>query len=94
MAENGQKGIELFEEHPYKLIFMDIRLPIMDGTICTGKIRQFEIKNDLKPSKIITFTANAMIGDKEKYLESGMDDFLAKPFVPNQIKALLEKYLK
>ena len=93
VQENGKLGFEAYKKHQYPLIFMDIRMPEMDGITSTSYIRKFEEENHLKPSKIVAFTANAMIGDKEKYLEAGMDDFLAKPFNPNELKEIIEKYL-
>lgn len=93
VTENGKLGFEAYKKHYYPLIFMDIRMPEMDGITSTSYIRKFEEENHLKPSKIVAFTANAMIGDKEKYLEAGMDDFLAKPFNPSELKEIIEKYL-
>jgi len=93
IEENGLTGFEAYKKHPFPLIFMDIRMPEMDGLTSTKKIREFEQKNNLKPAIIIAFTANAMIGDREKYLNSGMDDFLPKPFLPAELKDMIDKYL-
>jgi len=57
---------------------MDIAMPVMDGLVATGKIREIENATGF-PVRIIAFTANVMPGDRERCLAAGMDDFLAKP---------------
>ena len=58
---------------------MDIQMPVMDGLTATKKIRQIEKEKESMPTPIIALTANAMAGDKEKYLAAGMDDYMTKP---------------
>jgi signal transduction histidine kinase/CheY-like chemotaxis protein len=87
IAENGLKAVEMFEKNKYELVFMDCQMPVMDGYEATRKIK------DKDPDAvIIAMTAFAMKGDKEKCLESGMNDYLAKPVSPRQIAEVIEKW--
>jgi len=91
IASNGKVAVDKYIENPYPIIIMDIQMPIMDGFEATNHIRQFEARNNLKPSVIIALTANAMRGDREKYLEAGMDEYLSKPFIPAELKKILQE---
>jgi CheY-like chemotaxis protein len=66
----------------------------MDGYETTRHIRGFEKTKDAQPTAIIAMTAHAMTGDREKCLDAGMNDYIAKPFNPHQLQAILLKYLK
>ena len=82
-ALNGSEVLEHLERDTYDLILMDIQMPIKDG-ITTAK----EIRNSNKPyanTKIIAITANAMEGDREKYLNAGMNAYIPKPFTQSQL---------
>jgi len=80
-ATNGKEALEMFGTNNYDLILMDIQMPVMNGLTATEKIRALEsTTNSHVP--IIAITANAMIGDKEKCLSSGADDYISKPFQP------------
>lgn len=89
-ASNGKEALDKFGTSNYDLILMDIQMPVMSGLTAAEKIRQLEsATNSHVP--IIAITANAMIGDKEKCLAVGIDDYISKPFQP---AALLEKIKK
>lgn len=92
IAEDGEKGVELYKNNPRSLIFMDIRMPKLDGISATLQIRKHEVSENLPKAYIVAFTANAMIGDKERYLQNGMNAFLAKPFSKEQLEKTLQKY--
>lgn len=77
-AENGLEALELYEQWPYDMILMDLQMPVMDGLEATQLIRKQEFRSG-KHTPIIALTANAMQGDRERCLESGMDGYLAKP---------------
>jgi CheY-like chemotaxis protein len=91
-ASNGKEAIERLNASKYDLILMDIVMPVMDGIITAEKIREMESGSDTHVP-IIAITANAMIGDKEKCLSAGIDEYLSKPFQPavliEKIKQLL-----
>lgn len=86
-AANGKEAIEKMKSANYDLILMDIVMPVMDGIIAAGKIRELE-KEQETHIPIIAITANAMIGDREKCLSAGIDEYLSKPFQP---AVLIEK---
>jgi len=86
-ACNGKEALDKFGTANYDLILMDIQMPVMSGLVATEKIRALEsTTNSHVP--IIAITANAMIGDKEKCLSAGIDDYISKPFRP---AVLIEK---
>ncbi len=92
-ANNGVDAIELIQNHHYDLIFMDCHMPVMDGYEATKAIRINE-NNEKKSSHlcIIAMTANVLEGEREKCLDSGMDDYLTKPFKPSDITSIFEKW--
>jgi CheY-like chemotaxis protein len=91
-ASNGKEAIEKLNTTSYDIILMDIVMPIMNGIIAAEKIRELEAGSDTHVP-IIAITANAMIGDREKCLSAGIDEYLSKPFQPavliEKIKQLL-----
>jgi CheY-like chemotaxis protein len=89
-ASNGKEALDKFGTANYDLILMDIQMPVMNGLVASEKIRSLEsTTNSHVP--IIAITANAMIGDKEKCLSAGIDDYISKPFQP---AALIDKIKK
>ncbi len=93
IASTGRKAISALEENkekPFDLILMDCQMPEMDGYETTEMIRASEDRERLP---IIALTANAMEGDRQRCLNTGMDDYLTKPFSRNQLSQILEKWL-
>ncbi|MBN2693249.1 cache domain-containing protein [bacterium] len=88
-AVNGKEAIELVEKNSFDIIFMDIEMPIMTGEEATKIIKK--INNNIK---IIALTANALSGDRERYLSMGFDDYLSKPVSKKMVKEMIDKYLK
>ena len=76
------------------MIFMDIEMPVMGGMEATGKIINYEKNNQLSHIPIVALTANALSGDREMYLASGMDGYLSKPFELEALSTLLEAYFE
>ena len=76
-VENGAQAVDAVEAGDYDVVLMDIHMPEMDGVTATRAIRALEGKAGSLP--IIAVTANALRGDREKYLEAGMNDYVAKP---------------
>lgn len=89
-AIDGEAGVEIATEEKPDLILMDLSLPKMDGWTATREIKG---QDDLKDIPIIALTAHAMIGDKEKALEAGCDDYLSKPIDLPQLAKKLMQYL-
>ena len=79
IAENGMVGLEKFKEHGYDLILMDIQMPVMNGMDAARKIREFS------QVPIIALTANANKQEQDKCMEIGMNDYLSKPFKPQEL---------
>jgi len=91
-AINGLEAVEAVKSHHFDLIFMDIAMPIMDGVTATKEILAYEKEEEKEHTPIIAVTANALKGDKERFLNDGLDDYIAKPAKQQDIKAILEKY--
>jgi signal transduction histidine kinase/CheY-like chemotaxis protein len=93
IAGNGKLAVKYASEKPYDIILMDIRMPVMDGVEATEKIREMEkAGGKRKPAIIVAFTAYAVEGDRERFLAAGMDDYIAKPFQPDELLRVIEKY--
>jgi CheY-like chemotaxis protein len=86
---NGQEVLESLKRQPYDLIFMDVKMPVMDGLEATRKIRERWPENG---PKIIAITAYALHGDREKCLATGMDGYISKPLRKEDLAKMLEKY--
>lgn len=90
-ADNGQDAVSAVERDAPDLIFMDLKMPVMDGWEATRRIRSLEIGRRIP---IIALTAQAMAGDEQKALAAGCDDYVAKPIVdPNVVKQKMERLL-
>ena len=92
LAENGQEAVDLFKKNHYDLVLMDINMPVLDGIEATKLIRQHEQQRAVK-LPILAMTANAMAGDREKYLAVGMNDYVSKPFKKKEMLDTVKKWL-
>ena len=90
-AENGELAIKLLKEWRPDIIFMDIQMPVMDGYEATRHIRKME---EFAEIPIVAMTAHAMASDRDRCLKSGMNDYISKPIVPEDLTALLVKWVK
>jgi two-component system sensor histidine kinase/response regulator len=90
---NGAEALKALETLPYDLVLMDVQMPEMNGLDATRHIRnpQSAVRNHRIP--IIAMTAGAMQGDREKCLESGMNDYVSKPISPQALADALDKWL-
>ena len=88
-AENGVQVLDAISRKAYNLILMDINMPVMDGLEATRRIRALESGSRRTP--IIALTANALPGDKEKFVDAGMDEYLSKPIHEKTLFNMLHK---
>jgi PAS domain S-box-containing protein len=90
---NGEEAIRILENIPYDLVLMDVQMPVMDGLEATRRIRdpRSAVKNHQIP--VIAMTAGAIMGDREKCIEAGMNDYITKPVSPQAIAKALVKWL-
>jgi len=90
-AKNGLEAINIANSKKFDMIFLDIQMPEIDGMEATVEIRSSKCFNQQTP--IIAMTANAMIGDREKYLSVGMDEYISKPISKHAVIKVLEQFL-
>ena len=93
-AENGKQAIALAMEQDFDLILMDCQMPEMDGFEAARRLVSMKAEGKIKPVPIVALTANALKGDRERCLESGMDDYLSKPVRRANLQAILLKWLR
>jgi CheY-like chemotaxis protein/HPt (histidine-containing phosphotransfer) domain-containing protein len=89
IANNGLEALKILHEKPFDVVLMDVQMPEMDGETATLRIRQ-----DFPPAqqpRVIAMTANALPGDRERYLAVGMDDYLSKPIRINELVRILQE---
>lgn len=92
-ASDGESALKLLSENKYDIILMDIQMPELNGYEVAKKFREMEkVSGEFTP--ILAMTANSLAGDREKSLESGMDDYIAKPLNMVEINARIEALLK
>jgi CheY-like chemotaxis protein len=91
-AGNGIEALEVLKTSPPDLIFLDLKMPVMDGWETARRIRSMD--GSIREVPIIAITAQAMAGDEEIALSSGCDDYLAKPIVDSQVvREKLERFI-
>ena len=93
-ATNGQEVLRILLEQDFDLILMDIQMPVMDGVEATGKIRSSPDFRRVASIPIIAMTAYAMEGDRDKFLSSGMDGYIAKPVSMRNLRAQIERVME
>jgi PAS domain S-box-containing protein len=94
LANDGQEALAALERTPFDLVLMDCQMPVMDGFDATREIRRREAAlPNARRVPIIALTAGAVVGDREKCLAAGMDDYVTKPFSLEQLKQALRRWL-
>lgn len=94
IAENGVLAVQLAQTNDYDLILMDLQMPDMDGYTATEEIRKLEPASKYKKLPIIALTASAMLDNKDKAFVVGMDDYVSKPFNPDELYRKIAYYSK
>ena len=88
-ATNGEAALLRMSASRYDLVLMDCQMPVMDGYTATRRWREHEAATGVRRLPIVAMTANAMAGDRQKCLDSGMDDYLAKPVTRGELERCL-----
>ena len=93
----ANNGLESFEKrrnnHDFDLIFMDIQMPVMDGIEATHEILDYEEDEEIPHIPIVALTANALKGDRERFMSEGMDEYITKPIETSELLYILNKFL-
>jgi signal transduction histidine kinase/DNA-binding response OmpR family regulator len=89
---NGFEALDALRRIPYDLVFMDCQMPEMDGFEAAKRIRERGGSAEARRVRIVAMTANAMHGDRERCLEAGMDDYIAKPVKIEELKAAIQRH--
>lgn len=94
-ASNGTEAISKIKNNTFDLVLMDIMLPEMDGFEITAEIRKHENKAGIeKQVPIIALTANTLDNDRDKCIQAGMNEYLAKPFTAQELVAVIQKFIQ
>jgi CheY-like chemotaxis protein len=89
-VEDGQLAVDQLRRQPFDLVLMDVQMPVLDGFAATAAIREMQAPSG-KHTPIIAMTAHAMQGDRQRCLDAGMDDYVSKPFRPQELFEVVEK---
>jgi CheY-like chemotaxis protein len=93
LASNGQEAFDKRRSGTYDIVFMDIQMPVMDGVEATHAILKYEKENDVPHVPVVALTANALKGDRERFLSEGLDEYVSKPIEMNELLYVLNKFL-
>ena len=93
IKSNGLEILNEFKKESFDLILMDINMPVLDGVETFKQIRIYEKENNLEKTPIVALTANAIKGDKQRFLDIGMDNYLTKPINVKELKDIFDIYL-
>ncbi len=93
VVNNGQEAVTTFEEKEFDIILMDGQMPVMDGLDATKAIRDMEKRRNINRIPIVAVTANAMKGDRERFLSAGMDDYISKPLKRKALEEVVERVM-
>jgi len=93
VVDSGLGALAAHKRSQFDLVLMDCQMPEMDGYSATAQIREREDRLKLRRTPIVALTAHALVGDRERCLNSGMDDFLTKPISREQISTMLSTWL-
>jgi signal transduction histidine kinase/ActR/RegA family two-component response regulator len=93
MASNGQEVLDLFKNHDWDVVLMDVQMPVMDGPTATRAIRQFERDQARRPTPILALTANAMAHQLDDYRQAGCNGHVSKPIDATDLISAMSRVL-
>jgi signal transduction histidine kinase/DNA-binding response OmpR family regulator len=95
IASDGMEALEIYKKtnNKFDMVFTDINMPIMGGVEFFENMMEFEKSNNITHTPIIALTANAIVGDKEKFIDMGMDGYLSKPIDKKELEEILKNFL-
>jgi len=93
ITSDGEEAYYAYKKEKFSLILMDEQMPVMSGLEAAEKIMQYENDNKLRHTPIVSVTANALKGDKERFLEAGMDGYISKPIENAKLEEVLNKFI-
>jgi CheY-like chemotaxis protein len=92
IANDGLEAVHAYKDNKYDLILMDENMPNLNGIEATKRILEIEREQNLSHTPIIALTANALKGDREKFLEAGMDEYLTKPISKEKLAHTFQEF--
>ncbi|SFV63769.1 putative sensor protein [hydrothermal vent metagenome] len=92
IADEGAIAVEMFKKKRYDIVFMDIQMPVMNGVIATKEILKYEQLEKLDHTPIIAVTTNNLKGDRERYIDVGMDEYIPKPISPQKFINVIKQF--
>ena len=93
VVDNGVNALKAFDTERFDAILMDGLMPDMDGYEATERIRKIEEERGAPRTPIVALTANALAGDRDRFMRAGCDDYIAKPYTVEQLRAALERWI-
>jgi CheY-like chemotaxis protein len=93
IAHTGKEALEKMKQHSFDLALMDVQMPVLDGYKTTRIIRETEARQHKRKLPIIGITAHVLSGNREKCLQAGMNDYIAKPFHLDELQSKLQQYI-
>jgi CheY-like chemotaxis protein len=94
LAVNGQEAVDCATSGEFDLVFLDCQMPVKDGYAAARELREYERREKRRRVPIVAMTANALLGDREKCIEAGMDDYVSKPVKRSSIGDALARWLE
>ncbi len=94
VAKTGVEALDLWRQNAYNVILMDVQMPEMDGLTASKTIRSMELEKSIPRTPIIGMTAHALVADKDKCIEAGMDAYLPKPIVEDDLKNQIMTFIE
>ncbi|WP_022850964.1 cache domain-containing protein [Limisalsivibrio acetivorans] len=93
-ADNGYEALSKFKENDFVMVIMDINMPKLSGIEATKMIKQYEVDTGRDHVPVIALTANAISGDRERFIDAGMDDYIAKPVSVETLYETIKRHLR